>query len=104
MTPKQAIRILMLSPCYWLLNLSARKQLVREYCAAFAAWQPCAVPLKNRSNPESVAPRSNLAPELYRFFLPLHSGSWPNRACHQSSGSYGSSPSDCPSSRFKGNR
>jgi len=46
MTPKQAIHILMLSPCYWLLTLSARKQLVREYCAAFAAWQPCAVPLK----------------------------------------------------------
>ena len=40
MTPKQAIHILMLSPCYWLLNLSARKQLVREYCASFdALWR-----------------------------------------------------------------
>lgn len=37
MTPKQAIQILMLSPCYWRLNLVARKQLVLEYCAAFAA-------------------------------------------------------------------
>ncbi len=37
MTPKQAMQILMLSPCYWWLNLAARKQLIREYCAAFAA-------------------------------------------------------------------
>jgi hypothetical protein len=37
MTPKQAIHILMLSPCYWRLDLSARKQLVREYCVAFEA-------------------------------------------------------------------
>jgi hypothetical protein len=51
MTPKQAIHILMLSPCYWLLNLAARKQLVREYCAAFAAWQPCSVPLKKPLEP-----------------------------------------------------
>ena len=36
MTPKQAIRILMLSPCYWRLNLSARKQLILDYCAAFS--------------------------------------------------------------------
>ena len=35
MTPKQAIHILMLSPCYWLLNLQARRQLIMEYCAAF---------------------------------------------------------------------
>lgn len=47
MTPKQAIHILMLSPCYWLLGLPARKQLIREYCAAFAApCQPSVVPLK----------------------------------------------------------
>ncbi len=40
MTPKQAIHILMLSPCYWLLNLSARKQLVLEYCASYeAVWR-----------------------------------------------------------------
>ncbi len=37
MTLKQAIHILMLSPCYWLLDLMARKQLVREYCASFEA-------------------------------------------------------------------
>ena len=44
MTPKQAIRILMLSPCYWLLNLSARKQLIREYCASYeAVWQQLAM-------------------------------------------------------------
>lgn len=35
MTPKQAIRILMLSPCYWRLNLPARKRLIQDYCAAF---------------------------------------------------------------------
>ncbi|WP_306548985.1 hypothetical protein [Desulfobulbus sp.] len=45
MTPKQAIHILMLSPCYWMINLAARKQLVRDYCAFFAAW-PCPIPLK----------------------------------------------------------
>ena len=37
MTLKQAIHILMLSPCYWLLDLAARKQLIREYCASFKA-------------------------------------------------------------------
>lgn len=37
MTPKEAIHILMLSPCYWLLNLAARKQLVTEYCTTYAA-------------------------------------------------------------------
>jgi hypothetical protein len=52
MTPKQAIRILMLSPCYWLLSLPDRKQLVRDYCAAFAAaWQPCSLPLKKPLDP-----------------------------------------------------
>jgi len=40
MTPKQAIHILMFSPCYWLLNLSARKQLIQEYCATYeAVWR-----------------------------------------------------------------
>lgn len=34
MSPQQAIRILMLSPCYWMLNVPARKILVKEYCAA----------------------------------------------------------------------
>ncbi len=41
MTPKQAIQILMLSPCYWRLNLSARKQLIQEFRRSFAtAWLP----------------------------------------------------------------
>ena len=35
MKPKQAIHILMLSPCYWLLNPAARKELIREFCAHF---------------------------------------------------------------------
>nr|WP_321465719.1 hypothetical protein [uncultured Desulfobulbus sp.] len=44
MTPRQAIRILMLSPCYWLMNLAARKQLVNEFCRSFAtAWLPDSV-------------------------------------------------------------
>jgi hypothetical protein len=51
MTPKQAIHILMLSPCYWLLKLPARKQLIRDYCTAFAAVQSCPVPLKKPRNP-----------------------------------------------------
>lgn len=43
MTLKQAIHILMLSPCYWLLDLSARKQLIREYCASYeAVWRQLA--------------------------------------------------------------
>ena len=37
MTPKQAIQILMLSPCYWRLSLEARRKLIAEYCAAFNA-------------------------------------------------------------------
>lgn len=36
MNPQQAIRILMLSPCYWLLKVPARKKLIQEYCAAHA--------------------------------------------------------------------
>lgn len=40
MTPKQAIHILMLSPCYWRLNLPARRELIREYCLAFATISP----------------------------------------------------------------
>jgi len=35
MQPQQAIKILMLSPCYWLLDLPARKELVREFCASY---------------------------------------------------------------------
>ena len=48
MTPQQAIHILMLSPCYWLLNLSARKQLVREYCASYEAILHARHPKKDR--------------------------------------------------------
>jgi hypothetical protein len=40
MTPKQAIHILMLSPCYWRLNVPDRRELVREYCLAFAPISP----------------------------------------------------------------
>jgi len=44
MTPKQAIHILMLSPCYWRLSLPARKQLIREYCASYeAVWRQLAL-------------------------------------------------------------
>lgn len=52
MTPKQAIHILMLSPCYWRLNLSARKQLVREYCASYEeVWRRYCDPAKNTPKP-----------------------------------------------------
>ncbi|MBM9514432.1 hypothetical protein [Desulfogranum marinum] len=37
MTQQQAIKILMLSPCYWLLSPAARKELVLEYCAEYDA-------------------------------------------------------------------
>ncbi len=37
MTLQQAIRILMLSPCYWRLQPRARMALVREYCASYDA-------------------------------------------------------------------
>ncbi len=36
MTPRQAIRILMLSPIYFRLDLPARKILVDEFCAMYA--------------------------------------------------------------------
>lgn len=49
MTPKQAIHILMLSPCYWLLNLSARKQLARDFCASFDAARQACAPARPRS-------------------------------------------------------
>ena len=35
MTPRQAIRILMLSPIYFRLEPAERKQLVKEYCELF---------------------------------------------------------------------
>lgn len=49
MTPKQAIHILMLSPCYWLLNLPARKQLARDFCASFAAARRSCAAVRPRS-------------------------------------------------------
>ena len=35
MTPRQAIRILMLSPIYFRLDPAQRKQLIKEYCDLF---------------------------------------------------------------------
>ncbi len=32
MTPQEAIRILMLSPIYFRLDLPARKELIQEFC------------------------------------------------------------------------
>lgn len=37
MHPREAIRILMLSPVYFRLSVSQRWQLVREYCRNFSA-------------------------------------------------------------------
>ncbi|MBU0961436.1 MAG: hypothetical protein KKD01_11935 [Proteobacteria bacterium] len=36
MTQQEAIRVLMLSPIYFKLTPSDRRQLIREYCALFA--------------------------------------------------------------------
>jgi hypothetical protein len=36
MTPREAIRILMLSPLYFRLDLEARKILVQEFCSKIA--------------------------------------------------------------------
>ncbi|MEW6221079.1 MAG: hypothetical protein AB1634_16315 [Thermodesulfobacteriota bacterium] len=36
MTPREAIRVLMLSPIYFRLKLPARKVLVQEFCQLFA--------------------------------------------------------------------
>lgn len=35
MSPREAIRILMLSPIYFRLSLTQRWQLVREYCRTY---------------------------------------------------------------------
>lgn len=32
---QEAIKILMLSPCYWRLSPKDRKELVREFCASY---------------------------------------------------------------------
>jgi len=37
MSPREAIRILMLSPIYFRLSLPQRWQLVREYCLRYNA-------------------------------------------------------------------
>lgn len=36
MSVREAIRILMLSPIYWRLDVPARRVLIREYCETFA--------------------------------------------------------------------
>ncbi len=36
MTPQEAIKVLMLSPLYFRLDLESRKQLIREFCALYA--------------------------------------------------------------------
>jgi hypothetical protein len=36
MTPREAIRILMLSPLYFRLDLEARKILVQEFCSIYS--------------------------------------------------------------------
>ncbi len=33
---QEAIKILMLSPCYWRMTTKDRNQLVREFCANFS--------------------------------------------------------------------
>jgi len=35
MKPQEAVSILMLSPCYWLLQLPQRKQLLQEFLANY---------------------------------------------------------------------
>jgi hypothetical protein len=37
MKTQEAISILMLSPCYWRMNLAERRELVREFLASYAA-------------------------------------------------------------------
>ena len=37
MTPRQAIRVLMLSPIYFRLDVAARRKLVKEFCALYDA-------------------------------------------------------------------
>ena len=36
MTPKQSVQILMLSPCYWRLDLLSRKQVIQAFRRSFA--------------------------------------------------------------------
>lgn len=44
MTRQEAIRVLMLSPIYFRLSPTDRKELIREYCISFA--KICRRPLK----------------------------------------------------------
>jgi hypothetical protein len=37
MKTQEAISILMLSPCYWLMKLPERRELIREFLASYAA-------------------------------------------------------------------
>lgn len=41
MTPRKAIRILMLSPIYFRLSPVQRWKLVREYCRLISNSEPC---------------------------------------------------------------
>lgn len=36
MKPQEAVSILMLSPCYWLMRLPQRKQLLYEFLISYA--------------------------------------------------------------------
>ncbi len=40
MTPQEAIRVLMMSPFYYKLDLSARVLLIHEFCAIYAGVRP----------------------------------------------------------------
>ena len=55
MRQQQAIHILMLSPCYWLLDPPARKELIREFCASY---EQC--DRKQEQKKEKVEPRIDL--------------------------------------------
>lgn len=36
MKPQEAVGILMLSPCYWLMKVSERRELIKEFLASYA--------------------------------------------------------------------
>jgi hypothetical protein len=36
MKPQEAISILMLSPCYWLMKVPQRRALIKEFLATYA--------------------------------------------------------------------
>jgi len=55
MKQQQAIHILMLSPCYWLLDPPARKELIREFCASYEKCDQ-----KQAQRTEKLAPQNDL--------------------------------------------